>query len=75
MKYLVTHADNSTRIIEAPNAGLARMHAVDEAAAQHGIAKNCVHCMDLSDFGHLGWDRRLIISSVREVPNEKGRSA
>ena len=72
MKFLVTHADGSTRIIEAPNAGLARLPAVEEAMVQHGIVRagGLLH-----EFDYFGWDWRVLISSAREVPNEKERSA
>ena len=72
MKFLVTHADGSTREVEAKSAGLARLQAMAEAAAEHGIVKDAVPPLDCS---YLGWDRRMLVSSVREVPNEKVRPA
>ena len=71
MKFLVTHSDNSTRIIEAKSYGLARLQAMAEAAAQHGIEKDAVPPLDCS---YLGWDRRLIISSVSRKAASVSRS-
>ena len=61
MKFLVTHADGSTREVEACSAVCAREKAMQEALAQN--------------WAWLAWSPRVLISSVREVPNEKERSA
>ena len=61
MKFLVTHADGSTREVEACSAACAREKATTEALLQNWFV--------------FAWGGCVFISSVREVPNEKERSA